>query len=67
MELLEALPPEAESSVVPFSPEDPHLVAIQNKMAALYFAQKQRGGIIDLEEERNKFLLSSERVSFTVW
>lgn len=66
MELLEALPPEAESSMVPFSAKDPQLMAIQNKMAALYLAQKQRGGIIDLEEERNKFLLSSETVSIMV-
>ncbi|KAK3893968.1 hypothetical protein Pcinc_002247 [Petrolisthes cinctipes] len=59
--LLAALPPEAESSVMPFCPDDPELVALQCKMAALYIAQKQKGGIIDLEEERNKFLLSSER------
>ena len=41
------------------SPNDPALLELQQRMAALYLHQQAQGGIIDLEEEKNKFLVSS--------
>lgn len=61
-ELLLAAPPEEEENTAAFRADDPALVALQQKMAQLYLKQKEKGGIIDLEEEKNKFLLSSNRV-----
>lgn len=63
-ELLLAAPPEEEENTAAFSADDPVLVALQQKMAQLYLKQKEKGGIINLEEEKNKFLLSSNRVDF---
>ena len=57
-----AAPPEEEENTMEFRADDPTLVALQQKMAQLYLKQKEKGGIIDLEEEKNKFLLSSNRV-----
>lgn len=57
-----AAPPEEEENTAAFRADDPALVALQQKMAQLYLKQKEKGGIIDLEEEKNKFLLSSNRV-----
>ena len=61
-ELLLAAPPEEEENTEEFRADDPTLVALQQKMAQLYIKQKEKGGIINLEEEKNKFLLSSNRV-----
>ncbi|XP_063877671.1 E3 ubiquitin-protein ligase RNF25-like [Scylla paramamosain] len=63
-DLLLAAPPEEEENTMEFRADDPTLVALQQKMAQLYLKQKEKGGIIDLEEEKNKFLLSSNRVDF---
>ncbi|KAG0720983.1 E3 ubiquitin-protein ligase RNF25 [Chionoecetes opilio] len=63
-ELLCAAPPEEEENTEEFRADDPELVALQHKMAQLYLKQKEKGGIINLEEEKNKFLLSSNRVDF---
>lgn len=65
-ELLLAAPPEEEENTAAFRADDPALVALQQKMAQLYLKQKEKGGIIDLEEEKNKFLLSSNRVSHCI-
>ncbi|XP_071548959.1 E3 ubiquitin-protein ligase RNF25 isoform X1 [Panulirus ornatus] len=61
-ELLQTAPPKEEESIAEFRPDDPELIALQQRMAQLYMHQKEKGGIIDLEEEKNKFLLSSSRV-----
>lgn len=61
-----AAPPEEEENTAAFSADDPVLVALQQKMAQLYLKQKEKGGIINLEEEKNKFLLSSNRVRLCV-
>ncbi|KAK7077638.1 Zinc ion binding, partial [Halocaridina rubra] len=58
-ELLMCLPPEEDSSVPNFSPDDPDVIVLRQRMTRLYLQQKEKGGIIDLEEEKNKFLLSS--------
>ncbi|XP_074643493.1 uncharacterized protein LOC141900475 [Tubulanus polymorphus] len=43
------------------------IVAMQKKMAELYAKQKSRGGIIDVEEESNKFLVQDgDTVSIAV-
>ncbi|XP_045622373.1 E3 ubiquitin-protein ligase RNF25 [Procambarus clarkii] len=60
-ELLLAPPPEEEESTAEFRADSPELIALQQRMAQLYIQQKEKGGIIDLEEEKNKFLLSSNR------
>ena len=41
----------------------PEMQLLQKKMAELFQVQKARGGIIDLEEERNKFLVPAVSVS----
>ena len=61
-ELLMCLPPEEDKTVTEFRADDPDIMALQKHMAKLYMEQKEKGGIIDLEEEKNKFLLSSNRV-----
>ncbi|XP_066959397.1 E3 ubiquitin-protein ligase RNF25 [Macrobrachium rosenbergii] len=61
-ELLMCLPPEEDKTVAEFRADDPDIMALQQRMARLYMEQKEKGGIIDLEEEKNKFLLSSNRV-----
>lgn len=48
-----------EEDVTAFTPT-PELRALQEKMAALFERQKASGGIIDLEAERNKFLLTED-------
>ncbi|KAG7154454.1 E3 ubiquitin-protein ligase RNF25-like [Homarus americanus] len=60
-DLLLAPPPEEEEGVEDFRADSPELLALQQRMADLYLQQKEKGGIIDLEEEKNKFLLSSNR------
>lgn len=56
-------PPEEDKCVTEFQADDPEIVAMQQRMAVLYLQQKEKGGIIDLEEEKNRFLVSSNRVS----
>ncbi|KAK8738776.1 hypothetical protein OTU49_003667, partial [Cherax quadricarinatus] len=63
-ELLLAAPPEEEENTAQFKADSPELLALQQRMAELYMQQKEKGGIIDLEEEKNKFLLSSSRADF---
>ncbi|CAL4114700.1 unnamed protein product [Meganyctiphanes norvegica] len=58
-ELLMCPPPEDEGNTEEFDANDPELVSLQQQMSELYIKQKEKGGIIDLEEEKNKFLLSS--------
>ena len=47
--------PEAEEFIFELSPE---MLKQQKWMAEVYARQKARGGIIDLEAEKNKFLIS---------
>lgn len=61
-ELLMSAPPEEDKCVTEFQADDPEIVAMQQRMAVLYLQQKEKGGIIDLEEEKNRFLVSSNRV-----
>lgn len=56
-------PPEEEELMKDFNPASPEIRAIQDKMMSLYLYQKSKGGIIDLEEEKNKFLISATVVS----
>lgn len=58
-ELLMCPPPEEESKTEEFDAGNPEIVALQQQMSEMYIKQKENGGIIDLEEEKNKFLLSS--------
>ncbi|XP_014668433.1 PREDICTED: E3 ubiquitin-protein ligase RNF25-like [Priapulus caudatus] len=55
--LLKSAPPPVSSlEKVSFEPS-PEVVELQQQMAALFQQQKKRGAIINVEEERNKFLL----------
>ncbi len=45
---------------------DAELLKLQRRMAALYRRQKERGGIIDIEAESNKFLIDISQVTFTL-
>ncbi|KAK7482417.1 hypothetical protein BaRGS_00026339 [Batillaria attramentaria] len=56
--LAEPVPPE---ELVQFTPTD-ELLQQQAAMAERYEQQKAKGGIIDLEEEKNKFLVSEDTV-----
>ena len=40
----------------------PDIKMLQEKMAALFAEQKAKGGIIDLEAEKNKYLVPEVRV-----
>ncbi|KAF0299061.1 E3 ubiquitin-protein ligase RNF25 [Amphibalanus amphitrite] len=57
---LEALraapPPELAALAAGFRATD-ELRSLQRRMAALFLQQQQRGGLIDLEQEKNKYLL----------
>ncbi|XP_076043299.1 E3 ubiquitin-protein ligase RNF25 isoform X2 [Oratosquilla oratoria] len=61
IEMLATKPPQEGETCSSFIADDPNLKALQKKMAELYLYQKNKGGIIDIEEEKNKFLLSSEK------
>lgn len=39
---------------------------MQRRMAALYRRQKEKGGIIDVEAESNKFLIDISQVTFPI-
>ncbi|XP_018017711.1 E3 ubiquitin-protein ligase RNF25 [Hyalella azteca] len=41
-----------------WSPDAPEVQALQQSMAKLFLQQQQRGGIIDLEQEKNKYFVS---------
>ena len=43
---------------------DAELRKMQRRFAALYRRQKEKGGIIDLEAESNKFLIDISQVTF---
>ena len=62
-ELLSCLGPEGENELQAFDPRSPELQQLQRTMQQLYLQQKEKGGIIDLDEEKNRFLLQSTRVS----
>ncbi|KAA0194841.1 hypothetical protein HAZT_HAZT005199 [Hyalella azteca] len=48
-----------------WSPDAPEVQALQQSMAKLFLQQQQRGGIIDLEQEKNKYFVSLIAVSST--
>ena len=56
-DLLNSSPPQADLADLPKNsiPED--VKKLQRKMEALFQKQKKKGGIIDLEAEKNKFLV----------
>ena len=41
---------------------DKEMKKLQKKMAALYAQQQKKGGIIDVEQERNRFLIGISSV-----
>ena len=51
-----APPPELSALAAGFRATD-ELRSLQRRMAALFRQQQQRGGLIDLEQEKNKYLL----------
>lgn len=61
LEKIEAPPPVLSENVLSFKP-DSELVQVQQRMAALYMKQKSQGGIIDVEAEKNKYLLEISTV-----
>uniref|UniRef100_A0A2P2ICL7 E3 ubiquitin-protein ligase RNF25-like n=1 Tax=Hirondellea gigas TaxID=1518452 RepID=A0A2P2ICL7_9CRUS len=50
--------PALEDSGEQWRADAPEVVALRQSMAKLFLKQKQRGGIIDLEQEKNKYLVS---------
>ena len=61
--LLSSPGPEGEMTDEQWQADDPAVVALREAMAKLFQKQKRRGGIIDLEHEKNKFLVSQTSVS----
>ncbi|KAB7499977.1 E3 ubiquitin-protein ligase RNF25 [Armadillidium nasatum] len=57
--LLENPPPEEGELMTAFDPLCPEIKSLQENMKSLYLHQQSKGGIIDLEEEKNKFLISA--------
>ena len=56
-ELLNSNPPLAEMSELPKNSITEDVKKLQKKMEKLFRKQKEKGGIIDLEAEKNKFLV----------
>ena len=56
-ELLNSNPPRAEMSDLPKNSITEDVKKLQKKMQKLFQKQKEKGGIIDLEAEKNKFLV----------
>jgi len=56
-DLLASAPPRAEVEEVGPGELGPEVRELQQRMAALYTRQKEKGGIIDLEAEQRKFLV----------
>ena len=59
-ELEGATPPVATQALDQFVP-DASLLEMQRRMASMFEQQKQMGGVIDVEAERRKYLLSEVR------
>jgi E3 ubiquitin-protein ligase RNF25 len=53
---LSSIVPEADGHSHKYVPSD-EIIEMQQKMAALYRRQLEKGGIIDAEAERNKYLV----------
>ncbi|GAB6030172.1 RING finger protein 25 [Chamberlinius hualienensis] len=64
--LLEAPPPPIQSETAPSFHLDEDLKQLQHQMSELFVMQKSKGGIIDLEEEKNKFLIEISSVQSSV-
>jgi len=56
-DLLNSNPPRAEMSDLPKNSITEDIKMLQKKMQKLFQKQKEKGGIIDLEAEKNKFLV----------
>lgn len=48
---------------MPFTPDD-NLIEIRGRMSELFIKQKAQGGIIDVEAEKNKYLLEISAVRY---
>ena len=60
-------PPAEEDTSPPWCSDAPEVKALREKMAALYLKQKSNGGIIDLEQEKNKFLVNLTQVGGVIF
>ncbi|KAF2354154.1 RWD domain [Trinorchestia longiramus] len=50
--------PTEEENEEQWRPDAPDVLALRRSMARLFLQQQQRGGIIDVEQERNKYFVS---------